>query len=131
MTAASTILAVIDTGTTLVGGPSSSIASIYSNIPGAQQAGSDYEGYWQYRMSSFDRVDAIYRADDLFFLSAACDTSVEISIKFGDGPSWSIDPSDFELTTIGGGVCIGAFFELDLSGSSTPDWIIGDTFLVR
>ncbi|KAG8927180.1 hypothetical protein FRC00_002232 [Tulasnella sp. 408] len=107
LNAASTILAVIDTGTTLVGGPASSIASIYSNIPGAQPGGAGYEGYWQY----------------------PCDTDVSISMKFGDGPSWPINPADFELARIGQGVCIGAFFELDLAGSASPDWIIGDTFL--
>lgn len=32
------------------------------------------------------------------------------------------------MTTAGGGRCIGAFFSL---GTSTPAWIIGDTFLVR
>ncbi|KIO34071.1 hypothetical protein M407DRAFT_150488 [Tulasnella calospora MUT 4182] len=107
LNAASTILAVIDTGTTLVGGPASSIASIYANIPGAQEAGAGYEGYWQY----------------------PCDTTVEVEMKFGDGPSWPINPADFELARIGNGVCIGALFELDLAGSSSPDWIIGDTFL--
>lgn len=61
----------------------------------------------------------------------ACDTSVEISMKFGDGPLWPINPADFELARIGQGVCIGALFELDLAGSASPDWIIGDTFLVR
>lgn len=107
LTAASTILAVIDTGTTLVGGPAQSIAAIYSNIPGASQAGAGYEGYWQY----------------------PCDTAVDVEFKFGDGPSWPIDPADFQLARIGNGICIGALFELDLSGSSSPDWIIGDTFL--
>ncbi|KAG9017113.1 hypothetical protein FRB90_001717 [Tulasnella sp. 427] len=107
LNAASTILAVIDTGTTLIGGPSSSIAAIYSNIPGAQQAGADYEGYWEY----------------------PCDTAIDISLKFGDGPSWPISQSDFQLARIGNGACLGALFELDLTGSSSPDWIIGDTFL--
>ncbi|KAG8905789.1 hypothetical protein FRC01_008235 [Tulasnella sp. 417] len=60
---------------------------------------------------------------------AACDTPVQVSLKFGDGPLWPIDPADFELARIGNGACIGAFFELDLAGSASPDWIIGDTFL--
>lgn len=34
----------MDTGTTLIGGPSDVVAAIYSNIPGAQQASGDYEG---------------------------------------------------------------------------------------
>lgn len=131
LTAASTILAVIDTGTTLVGGPAQSIAAIYANIPGAQQAGAGYEGYWQYRMSAF--LPSVYLWYILMNHSpcTACDTEVDVAFKFGDGPSWPIDPADFQLATIGGGICIGALFELDLSGSSSPDWIIGDTFLVR
>lgn len=41
--------AAIDTGTTLIGGPSAAIASVYANIPGSEQGTGDYEGYWLYR----------------------------------------------------------------------------------
>lgn len=66
LNAASTILAVIDTGTTLVGGPASSIASIYSNIAGAQPAGAGYEGYWQYRTSAFPQHAYLWHTHDPF-----------------------------------------------------------------
>ena len=34
------------------------------------------------------------------------------------------------LLQLNNGYCIGAFFELDLTGDNSPTWIIGDTFLV-
>lgn len=39
----------IDTGTTLVGGPTSSIQAIYAQIPGSAPATGNYEGYYTYR----------------------------------------------------------------------------------
>ena len=42
-------LAAIDTGTTLVGGPSSAIAAIYNEIPGSVPLAGKYEGYYSYR----------------------------------------------------------------------------------
>jgi len=99
--------AAIDTGTTLVTGPSDAIAAIFAQIPGSQQAGSEYEGYWAY----------------------PCDTEVTISLTFGSGQAWNVSPSNFELSRVGGGYCLGAFIELELSGTNTPSWIIGDTFL--
>lgn len=53
-----------------------------------------------------------------------------IQLGFGDSNQmWSISPADFQLTEVGQGQCLGAFFELPGSGSAPP-WIIGDTFLV-
>jgi len=95
----------IDTGTTLVGGPSSAIASMFAQIPGSAVGTGNYEGYYTY----------------------PCDTTVNVTMSFG-GPSWSISPADFKLTQISNSQCIGAFFEMD-TGSSAPSWIVGDTFL--
>jgi cathepsin D len=96
----------IDTGTTLVGGPSSVIQNIFAQIPGSQPGTGNWQGYWTY----------------------PCTTAVNVAISFG-GPSWSISPADFQLTKISSSQCVGAFFELNTSGSA-PNWIIGDTFLV-
>jgi cathepsin D len=41
--------AAIDTGTTLVGGPSSVISEFYSNIDGATAGTGNYDGYYLYR----------------------------------------------------------------------------------
>jgi len=93
----------IDTGTTLIGGPQDAIASIYANIPDSSAATGDFEGYYEY----------------------PCDTEVNVSLSFG-GRTWSISPADFAMTMTSSNRCIGAFFVI---GTSTPAWIIGDTFL--
>ncbi|KAG1864833.1 aspartic peptidase domain-containing protein [Suillus subluteus] len=95
----------IDTGTTLVGGPSSVIQNIFAQIPGSQPGTGNWQGYWTY----------------------PCSTAVNVAISFG-GPSWPISPADFQLTKISSSQCVGAFFELNTSGSA-PNWIVGDTFL--
>jgi hypothetical protein len=95
----------IDTGTTLVGGPTSAIAAIYAQIPGSAAGTGNYAGYYTY----------------------PCNTQVNVAISFG-GPSWSVSPADFKLVQISDSECVGAFFELQ-TGSSAPSWIVGDTFL--
>jgi len=98
----------IDTGTTLIGGPSSAIQAIFAQIPNSARASGDFEGYYSY----------------------PCDTQVNVSISFG-GPSWPVSPKDFKLTQqsgSSGSQCIGAFFEMETS-SGAPNWIVGDTFL--
>ena len=42
-------LAAIDTGTTLIGGPSDAVKAIYSAIPGAQNLTGQMEGFWAFR----------------------------------------------------------------------------------
>jgi cathepsin D len=41
--------AVIDTGTTLIGGPAAQVASIYAQIPNSVVGTGNYEGYYLYR----------------------------------------------------------------------------------
>ncbi|KZT25130.1 acid protease [Neolentinus lepideus HHB14362 ss-1] len=101
----SSSFAAIDTGTTLVGGPSSAIAQVYSEIPGSAPGTGNFEGYYTY----------------------PCSTAVNVSLAFG-GNSWSISPADFKLTQISNSQCLGALFELE-TGGSAPAWIVGDTFL--
>ncbi|KAG8929641.1 hypothetical protein FRC02_005272 [Tulasnella sp. 418] len=100
-------LAAIDTGTTLIGGPASVISQIFAQVPNAQPAGPNFEGYYAY----------------------PCDTDVTVTLAFGNGRQWSINPQDFILTSLSNGYCVGGFFELDLAGDGSPTWIIGDTFL--
>ncbi|KAJ6607475.1 acid protease [Mycena sp. CBHHK59/15] len=97
--------AAIDTGTTLVGGPSDQIASIYAQIPDSAAGTGNYDGYYEY----------------------PCDTSVTVTLSFG-GKSWAVSPADFQLAQISRTTCLGAFFELT-TGNSAPSWIVGDTFL--
>ena len=97
--------AAIDTGTTLVGGPSADIAAIFAQIPNSTPGTGDYQGYYLY----------------------PCSTSVTITMTFSSR-TWSIDPGDFALMRASSTMCVGAFFALNLSGSA-PSWIVGDTFL--
>ena len=39
-------------------------------------------------------------------------------------------PADFRLVALDEETCVGAFFQLP-PGTAGPDWIVGDTFLVR
>lgn len=39
----------IDTGTTLVGGPTAAIQALYAQIPGSAPGTGNYEGYFTYR----------------------------------------------------------------------------------
>ncbi|KAH8991661.1 acid protease [Lactarius akahatsu] len=104
----SSSLAAIDTGTTLVGGPAAQISALYAQIPGSAPGTGNYEGYYTY----------------------PCSTTVNVALSFG-GQSWSISPSDFELTQLSDSLCLGGFFELSSSqsSSSSVSWIVGDTFL--
>jgi len=97
--------AAIDTGTTLVGGPSADIAAIFAQIPNSQPGTGDLAGYYTY----------------------PCSTSVTVTMTFSS-KTWTIDPADFLLMRVSSTQCVGAFFALSLSGSA-PQWIIGDTFL--
>lgn len=103
-------LAAIDTGTTLIGGPSASIRAIYSLISGAQSA-SGMSGYYLF----------------------PCSTNLDIEMQFG-GRSFQMNTQDFNLgpypyTT--SSTCLGAFFEINLGSTAygVPQWIIGDSFL--
>lgn len=99
--------AAIDTGTTLVAGPSDAIQAIYAQIPGSVPGSGQWEGFYSY----------------------PCGTAVEVEISFG-GPSWTISPADFQFTPTGASssYCYGAFYEIPTTQGSPP-WIVGDTFL--
>ncbi|KNZ77400.1 Cathepsin D [Termitomyces sp. J132] len=97
--------AAIDTGTTLVGGPSRYLDAFYSQIPGARPGTGNFQGYYTY----------------------PCDTTVNATMSFG-GRSWPISEADFRLSQLTQALCLGAFFELN-TGASAPSWIVGDTFL--
>lgn len=116
--------AAIDTGTTLVAGPSSMIKNVYAQIPGSQPGNGSWEGFWTYRTFITHRQRYIFS-----YASTACDTSVHIAMSFG-GPSWPVSSADFQLTKIGPNQCVGAFFVFSGTTGNAPSWIIGDTFLV-
>ncbi|KAK7692175.1 hypothetical protein QCA50_003796 [Cerrena zonata] len=104
-------LSAIDTGTTLIGGPSTAVKAIYDAIPGSTALTGDLAGFFSY----------------------PCTTEVELSIAFG-GKLWPINPTDMNLGTIPSGQCLGGVFDLTQgsdvgSGGGNPSWVVGDTFL--
>ncbi|RSH92180.1 hypothetical protein EHS25_008595 [Saitozyma podzolica] len=87
----------IDTGTTLIGGPSSIIAAIYAAIPGSEQMTGSYANYYQY----------------------PCSTSINFAITFG-GFTIQITDADFNLGRYSSDttMCTGAAFIQALSSDS-------------
>jgi len=68
-------------------------------------------------------------------LSPACNTQLTIALSFG-GPAWPISLSDLNLGTVSSGRCLGGIFDITAGSNvkpspGTPQWIVGDTFLVR
>lgn len=103
-------LSAIDTGTTLIGGPSSDVATFYTTIGGTPQS------------------------DGMF--SFPCDLTISVSMGFDGQSSWPISTDDFNLGPIqdGSTECQGALFDLNEGSaippnSGNPSWVVGDTFL--
>ncbi|KAK1232357.1 hypothetical protein PQX77_004521 [Marasmius sp. AFHP31] len=108
----SNALSAIDTGTTLIGGPTDDVRKFYEAIPG------------------FDTVD-----DMPGFFSFPCDTDVTATMSYG-GKSWPISPQDMNLgrASLGSNQCVGGIFDLSrgssiVSGGGSPHWVVGATFL--
>ncbi|CAL1706108.1 unnamed protein product [Somion occarium] len=100
-------LSAIDTGTTLIGGPTDGVKAIYDAVPGSVALTGDLQGFYAY----------------------PCSTEVQVSMSFG-GKSWPIDPVDMNLGTIPSGQCLGGIFDLSQgsnvgSGGGNPSWVVG------
>jgi cathepsin D len=112
ITAGSSAFSAIDTGTTLIAGPSIDVQNIWAAVPGSQPLTGNLQGFYGY----------------------PCSTNVEVSISFG-GTSWPINTHDMNLGQSGlGDQCVGGIFDLTLGsdvggGGGNPSWVIGDTFL--
>lgn len=111
ITTGSSAIAAIDTGTTLIGGPSKDVAAIYNAIPGSQplpQSGGLY--------------------------AFPCKTQVAVTMSFG-GKSWAINIADMIIAQVPqSSDCVGGIFDLSLGSNVPPDsgnpsWVVGDTFL--
>ncbi|KAH8823621.1 aspartic peptidase domain-containing protein [Flagelloscypha sp. PMI_526] len=109
-------LAIIDTGTTIIGGPSDQVTSFWSLVPGAVPMGWPNNGFYEY----------------------PCSTSLGVTLTFVGGRAWKIADEDMSVTTItyknGTKTCAGSIFDLR-SGASpftsfgNVSWVIGGTFL--
>ncbi|KAF4567268.1 hypothetical protein EYR40_006265 [Pleurotus pulmonarius] len=105
-------VSAIDTGTTLIGGPSADVRAIWDAVPGSQPV---------------DGMDG--------FFSFPCTQTVSMTISYG-GQFWPINPRDMNLGRLapGSSQCLGGVFDLGLgssivSGGGNPNWVVGDVFL--
>ncbi|KAF5346349.1 hypothetical protein D9758_011478 [Tetrapyrgos nigripes] len=112
VTTGDSALSAIDTGTTLIGGPTNDVEAIWNAVPNSGPV----------------------RGMDGFF-AFPCDTNVAVSMSFG-GKSWGISTADMNLGPVNSGssFCLGGIFDLSLgsnieSGQGNPNWVVGATFL--
>ena len=98
----------VDTGTTLIGGPSDSIAQIYAAIPNSKQMTGSYANYYEY----------------------PCTTDIDLQLTFG-GFTTHITNADFNLGRYSQdeSMCTGAVFVQTLPSNAPVQWIVGDTAL--
>jgi len=105
-------LAAIDTGTTLIGGPTADVKAIWAAVPGSTPLTGNMEGFYGF----------------------PCGTQIQMTMSFG-GKSWPISTADMNLGSSGvSGQCVGGVFDLNLGssaggGGGNPSWVVGDTFL--
>ncbi|KAH6914450.1 aspartyl protease [Coprinopsis sp. MPI-PUGE-AT-0042] len=107
-------LAAIDTGTTLIGGPTDDVEAFWAQVPGSfpVPANERNPGFWYF----------------------PCRTRLNVTISFG-GRDWPISEEDmnFGRTQFGSPNCLGAIFDLtrgtNIGNSQGPGWVVGATFL--
>lgn len=106
-------LAVIDTGSTLIGGPSDAVSAFYAQIEGSEAMTGEHESYYTF----------------------PCSTKLEVAIAFG-GSSWLINPDDMSFGPVNrsSSMCWGALLNLgeaEFKGENTSvlAWTMGDVFL--
>jgi len=106
-----TTLCAIDTGTTLIGGPSNDVVAFWSAVPGARRF-PEMEGFFTY----------------------PCATKLQMSVAFG-GKLWPIKDEDVNLgqISLASSQCLGGIFDLtagsNVGGRGSPPWVFGDVFL--
>ncbi|KAF8961369.1 aspartic peptidase domain-containing protein [Flammula alnicola] len=107
-----TALSAIDTGTTLIGGPTTDVANIWAAVPNSGPSPSS-PGFFNF----------------------PCSTQVVVTLSFG-GKAWPISAADMNTgpEPNDNTKCIGAIFDLSQGtniepGSGNPSWVVGDTFL--
>ncbi|KAF0482318.1 acid protease [Gigaspora margarita] len=98
---ATTTAAIVDTGTTLVYGPTTVVNAIHSRIPNAVIGKQDSQEFW----------------------AIPCNTKSVVSLSFNGG-SYNIDPAELVLLPSDQGYCVSGI-------QPNPDgfWLLGDVFL--
>jgi cathepsin D len=104
---------IIDSGTTLVVGPTSSIAAFYKKISGAKACTTKTCGSG---------------SDGLYTLPCSKISSLDISFNFG-GVDFAVSPDTFNLGQVSEGStsCVGGFAAAD--GVPNDSWIVGDVLM--
>ncbi|KAG0143973.1 hypothetical protein CROQUDRAFT_65522 [Cronartium quercuum f. sp. fusiforme G11] len=103
---------LVDSGTSLIGVPSSVAASVYSQIPNSKPGTGKYEGYY----------------------SCPCDTDPQFAMVFG-GVSYLVSAKSFMIQSVkeDSTQCYGAVFSTSsvnaAAGEST--WIVGASYLMN
>ena len=100
--------ASIDTGTTLLGGPAALVAQVYDSVPGAEQGSGDLAQYYTF----------------------LCDVQFNMTLVFNQRP-WVLTNDTLNLGSLSSDSsrCVGAVFVADHLSSSSPAWVMGDSFL--
>ncbi|CED83808.1 Aspartyl protease [Phaffia rhodozyma] len=99
----------VDTGTTLISVPTTTAASFWANVDGAQQISVfGLTGYYQF----------------------PCSTSLNVSLTFGS-VTYLIDSADMNVGPVDAStnMCLGGIYGSNLESNTTIQWILGDTFL--
>ncbi|KAI0675140.1 acid protease [Trametes maxima] len=96
---------IIDSGTTIIYGPPSQVASFYQSIPGSK---------------AYDSANGFY--------SFPCNsTPSNVAFSWG-GKKWTISAANFNFGRVSSTQCIGAIAGQDL-GLGTNTWLLGDSFM--
>lgn len=108
--------AAIDTGTSLIGGPSQVVKTLFDKIAGARPGSGTYKGYYIY----------------------PCKASLEVSFQFRN-EVYRIDPVDINLGSVDANKkeCLAGIFSFNQPSNHSnleakkrlPDWILGAAFL--
>ncbi|KAJ3715899.1 acid protease [Lentinula guzmanii] len=98
---------IVDSGTTLIYGPPDAVKTLWASIPGA----------------------SAYDAEPGFYMYP-CNQTLGVSFSWG-GKNWNIPDEHMStgLTDGSGQNCVGAIVGQNIFGSSSPTWLVGDTFM--
>ncbi|KAI0675143.1 protease [Trametes maxima] len=104
-TVASGFQTIIDSGTTIIYGPPSSVAALYKAIPGSK----------------------VYDSQNGFYSFPCATTPSNVALNWG-GKSWAISADNFVLGKASLTECIGAIVGRDM-GLGSKTWLVGDSFM--
>ncbi|KAJ3992532.1 acid protease [Lentinula boryana] len=98
---------IVDSGTTLIYGPTDAVKTLWASIPGA----------------------SAYDAEPGFYMYP-CNQTLGVSFSWG-GKNWNIPDEHMStgFTDGSGQNCVGAIVGQNIFGSSSPTWLVGDTFM--